>query len=138
MQYFFLCCFTVIYFFGNNTVFAQTFENEDYPETQNTTLDARPDPKKQGPKHKTLRYIVKKDTKGFLPGNKCYEDATDKMGFRYIALPKGQAMYENEWERNMHNLGVKLWLLVTKGPFWKLKVNKIYRNCKYPYGDYVG
>jgi hypothetical protein len=111
---------------------------EEEPETQNTRVKARPDPSKQGSKNKKIRYIVKKDTKGFLPGNKCYEDATRDMGLMYIALPKGQAMYKNEWNRNMHNLGVKLWLLFTRGPFWKLKVNKIYRDCRYPYGDATG
>jgi hypothetical protein len=106
--------------------------------TPNTHDNPDPDPKSDKPKEKQIRYIIKKDTKKFLAGNKCYEDVTKKMGFMYLAMPKGQSNYETEFDRNLHNLSVKMHLLFTRGPFWKMKVNKYYKKCQYPYGDSIG
>ena len=106
--------------------------------TPNTHENPNPDPKSLKPKEKKIRYIIKKDTKTFLPGNKCFEDVTSDMGFMYLAVPKGQSYYTTEFDRNLHNLGVKMYLLFTSGPFWKMKVNKHYKKCRYPYGDSIG
>ncbi len=117
-----------------------TAQNNDGPPftTPNTYDDPNPDPKSDKPKEKKIRYIIKKDTKSYLPGNKCYEEVTMSMGFMYLAVPKGQSYYTTEFDRNLHNLGVKMYLLFTKGPFWKIKVNKTYKKCRYPYGDSIG
>jgi len=122
------------------TCFTGIAQNRDSPpfSTPNTHMDPEPNPKSYKPEEKNISYIVKKDTKKFLPGNKCFENATKKMGFMYIAVPKGQSYYTTEFDRNLHNLAVKLKLLFTRGPFWKLKVNKIYKKCRYPYGDAIG
>ena len=117
--------------------FAQNVYNPPFT-TPNTHENARPDPKEDRPKEKEIRYIIKKDTKNFLPGNKCYEEITKGMGFMYLAVPKGQFYYTTEFDRNLHNLGVKMYLLFTRGPFWKAKVNKYYKKCQYPYGDSIG
>ena len=131
--------FSILLFICINAVNVFSQKNGEPPfTTPNTHENPSPDPKSNRPKEKKIRYIVKKDTKGFLPGNKCYEDVTKNMGFKYMAVPRGQAYYETEFDRNLHNLGVKMYLLFTRGPFWKLKVNKYYKKCRYPYGDAIG
>lgn len=106
--------------------------------TPNTHTNPDPNPKDDKPKGREIKYIIKKDTKGFLPGNKCYEEITRDMGFQYLAVPKGQAYYDTEFDRNLHNLGAKIIILLRNGIFWKIKVNKAYRKCKYGYRDLNG
>ncbi len=129
--------FLLLLLIGFQFSLAQTNGSPPF-KTPNTHHNPNPDPKSDKPEEKSLNYIIKKDTKKFLPGNKCFEDATKKMGFMYMAVPKGQSYYTSEFDRNMHNLGVKLKLLFTRGPFWKIKVNKKYKKCRYPYGDDIG
>lgn len=110
----------------------------DYVPTPNTVRDASPDPRKQGEKKKKIRYIITNNTVNTLSGNPCFEEATRKMGFQYLAIPRGQAPNTNGWSRWWHNFGVKFMILLKNGPFWKIKTNKIYRDCRYQTGDYVG
>lgn len=112
--------------------------DEGYFPTPNTVTGARPDPKKQHEKEKPIRFIIKNDTKQTLSGNLCFEEVTTKMGFRYLPVPKGQVPNKNGISRWWHNFGVKFMILLKNGPFWKLKVNKKYKECKYGSGDYVG
>lgn len=105
--------------------------------TPNTHLNPDPSPKKHKSGKGRIHYIIKKDTKGFLAGNKCFEEVTKKMGFVYLAVPKGQSLYTSEFNRNLHNMGAKTMVLLKNGPFWKIRVNKAYRKCKYGYGDYA-
>jgi hypothetical protein len=111
---------------------------ENYIPTPNTDVDATPDPKKQGPKHKKIRYIVKEDTKKTLSGNACFEEVTRAMGFMYLAVPKGQEPYKVGFHRWWHNFGVGFVLVFKNGPFWKVKVNKKRKYCKYSSGDFIG
>lgn len=117
--------------------FAQQADENPFP-TPNTMIGAKPDPKKQKEKEKTIRYIIKSDTKNTLSGNLCFEEETRKMGFQYIAVPKGQPPYKNGFSKFWHNLGVKTVLFFKNGPFWKMKVNKKYKECKFGSGDFVG
>lgn len=87
---------------------------------------------------KPIRFLIQKDTRGTLSGNKCVFDVTHKMGFEYIALSKGDPGYENEWTRKTHNFGVKTYLFFTRGPFWKSKVKRKIDECRYRTGDYAG
>jgi hypothetical protein len=112
--------------------------NEKYIPTPNTVKDATPDPKKQGPKGKKIRYIITNNTQKTLAGNACFEEATHKMGFQYLAIPRGQAPNTTGWNRWWHNFGVKTIIFFKNGPFWKVKVNKKYKACKYQTGDFVG
>lgn len=127
-----LSCF----YFGNTSLAQES--NKDYFPTPNTVTGAKPDPQKQIEKEVTIRYIIKNDTKKTLAGNLCFEEFTTKMGFQYLAVPKGQAPNKNGFFRWRHNFGVKFVLLFKNGPFWKIKVNKKYKECKYGSGDYVG
>lgn len=110
----------------------------EYFPTPNTHIGATPDPKKQRKHEKTIRYIIVNDTKGTLAGNRCFEEALAKMGFQYLAVPKGQAPNQNGLARWTHNFGVKFIIILQNGPFWKSKVNKKFKACKYGSGDYVG
>ena len=112
--------------------------HKKYFPTPNTVTDAKPDPKKQKAKEKRIRYIVKNDTKETLAGNLCFEEVTTKMGFQYLSVPKGQPYNKNGFARWWHNLGVKFILIFKNGPFWKMKVNKKYKECRYSSGDFAG
>ncbi len=118
-------------------LFAQE-KDKDYIPTRNTVPNARPDPKTQGPKKKKIRYIITKDTKNTLSGNVCFEEATKKMGFLYMAIPHGQAENYDGVTRWFHNFGVKFMIILKNGIFWKSKVNKKFKECKYGSGDFVG
>jgi hypothetical protein len=129
--------FLFVTYMVEESVFSQEVKDNPFP-TQNTQIGAKPDPKKQGGKEEKIRFIIKNDTKNTLSGNLCFEEETRKMGFQYIAIPKGQAQNRNEFSRFWHNLGVRSALFFKNGPFWKSKVNKKLENCKYGSGDYVG
>ncbi|MEO1052351.1 MAG: hypothetical protein AAFX87_17085 [Bacteroidota bacterium] len=92
------------------------------------------------PRHKKKRivYWIKKDGKGLLLGNKCFEDFTHRMGFEYLLQPKGSAGNRSEFGRLLHNFGTKLTILFRNGPFWKFKLNKQREECRRSSGDFVG
>ncbi len=140
MRRFFFRLFTLSVFsfvFLTNNVFSQEADTNYFP-TPNTLSGAKPDPKKQKEKEKKVRFIVKNDTKETLAGNLCFEEVTLKMGFQYLAVPKGQPFNENGFSRWRHNFGAKFMILLKNGPFWKTKVNKKYKECKYGSGDFMG
>lgn len=134
MQKYILCF--LLMSFSADAAFAQA-QNDPPFKTPNTHLRPAPNPKNARPERKKIRYIIKKDTKAFLAGNKCFEEVTKEMGFMYLAVPKGQSYYTSEFRRNLHNLGVKTIILLKNGPFWKIKINKTYKKCKYGYADYA-
>jgi len=106
--------------------------------TRATDPHARPDAHNQGPKTKTYRYLIKSDTKNTLKGNKCFEEATHKLGFEYLIAPQDFTPNRNGFRRWMHNFGVKFLLFFRNGPGWQLRLKKKYNECKYRYGDFVG
>ena len=140
MRRFFIKLFTASVFslfFWINAAFSQETDKDYFP-TPNTVTGAKPDPKKQKEKEKRIRYVVKNDTKETLAGNLCFEEATRDMGFQYLAVPKGQPFNKNGFSKWWHNFGVKSMMVLKNGPFWKMKVNKKYEDCKYGSGDFVG
>jgi hypothetical protein len=140
MERIFLLCKTglvIAFFILSRHSCAQQADKNYFP-TQNTTLDANPDPKKQKEKEKPLRFIIVNNTQGTLAGNLCFEEVTTKMGFQYLAIPEGISPNKNGFARWRHNFGVKFMLLLKNGPFWKSKVNKKYKDCKFGSGDFVG
>ena len=114
------------------------YEDEPVISTQATDPKAKPDSKKQGPKRKTYKYVIKNDTKGALKGNKCFEEVTHKFGFEYLIVPKGLPGNENGFRRWSHNFGVKFTLFFRNGPFWQLRLKRKYKKCRYVYGDFIG
>jgi hypothetical protein len=118
---------------------AQSISEEgDILSTQATNPKARPDAKKQGPKKKKIRYIVRSDSKGALKGNKCFEEVINNFGFEYLIVPKKMPPYQSGFSRFMHNLGVKTVLFFRNGPCWQLRLKKKYKQCRYQYGDFTG
>ncbi|MCC5928504.1 MAG: hypothetical protein JJU28_04590 [Cyclobacteriaceae bacterium] len=132
--------FIGLVFLGFFCIAHNSFAQNQRPplQTTNTKKKVTPNPKRQGPKGKKIRYIIKNDTKGTLHGNRCFENETLSMGFLYMAVPKGQAANKNEFERNLHNLGVKTALTFKNGPFWKIKERKAYKKCRETSGDIIG
>ncbi len=140
MRHFFITCISLhllSYFIVEGTAVAQE-TNKDYFPTPNTVTGAKPDPQKQIEKEVTIRYIIKNDTRKTLTGNLCFEEVTTKMGFQYLAVPIGQVPNKNGFVRWKHNFGVKFMIFLKNGPFWKIKVNKKYKECKYGSGDFIG
>jgi len=96
------------------------------------------DKKKQAPKKRRPLFIVKKDTKGILYGNRCFLDVQRSMGFEYLVAPKGQPLNRNGLSRNMHNFGIKFLLIFKNGPFWQIRLSKRKKECRKLSGDFVG
>ncbi len=94
--------------------------------------------KKDAPKQKKLRFIVKNNSKNILYGNKCFLDVQHSMGFEYLIQPKGQPLNRNEVSRNLHNFGVKFLLLFRNAPFWTIRLNKRKKECRRLSADFVG
>ncbi len=113
-------------------------EDGEILSTQATNPSARPDAKKEGPKKKKIRYLVRSNSKGTLTGNKCFEEVTKKFGFEYLIVPEKIPPNRNGFSRFMHNFGVKTVLFFKNGPGWQIRLNKKYKQCRYQYGDFVG
>jgi hypothetical protein len=140
MRRFYLITFILSAFLLFSNLFqllAQEQDNNPFP-TPNTQIGAKPDPKKQGDKEKKIRYIITNDTKETLAGNICFEEAIREMGFQYLAVPKGQPPNKNGFSRWWRNFAVKFMITLKNGPFWKIKVNRKYEECKFGSGDYTG
>lgn len=123
------------------TLFAaqQLYAQETIPPTSTTDLDSKINKKKERPKGKR-RYmtIIKLNTKNTLYGNKCFEDFTRRLGFVYEIQIKGNAGSMTGFNRFWHNTGTKTALFFTAWPWWKLRVNKRYKECRKSSGDFVG
>ena len=103
-----------------------------------TAKERKINKKKQAPKKRRPLYIVKKDTKGILYGNRCFLDVQRSMGFEYLVQPKGQPLNRSGFTRNVHNFGIKFVLYFRNGPFWQIKLNKKKKECRKLSGDFVG
>jgi hypothetical protein len=111
---------------------------EVIPPTNTTDLNVKINKKKERPKQERYMTIIKTDTKNTLYGNKCFEDFTRQLGFIYDIQIKGQPGSTNGFQRFWHNFGVKTILVFKAGPWWKLRVNKRYKECRKSSGDFVG
>ena len=105
-------------------------------ETSTTSYDARIKNEPEGPKE--YMYLYRTNTRGVLLGNKCMEDYTEKMGFRYVVVPPGQEGSLSPAQMRLNNFGVKFALLFKSGPFWHHRLNKKLRNCREKSGDFMG
>lgn len=125
----------ILYFvFSSPVVFSQ---KKDFGSTTSTSLN--PTHVSKNPvKQKRLLSWIKNHPRNTLIGNKCMEEITHEMGFEYVLQPKGRQGNTNEFERLIHNFGVKTTLFFKNGPFWKFKLKKMRRQCKARSGDYVG
>lgn len=128
----------VILFFLSLTLSLSAFAQGTIPPTRTTDLNAKMNKKKERPKSKRYMTIIKFNTKQTLYGNKCFEDFTKQLGFIYDIQVKGQFGSTNEFTKFWHNTVVKSGLFLTAWPWWKLRINKRYKECKKSSGDFVG
>ena len=102
-------------------------------------IDGRSDNKRKNrPKRKTYKHIVKNKTKKILYGNPCVLEATHKMGFEYVVQIKGSLGSVGEAKRIWNNFEVSVFLCVTRSPFWKLILNNKIKKCRIKSGDKTG
>ena len=138
MRLIFVPIMLLFFLFGHQGLAQSESGEESVTSTQATNPRARPDAKKQGPKKKKKRYIIRSETQGTLIGNKCFEEVTRKFGFEYLIVPEGTPPKPKKFSRSMHNFGVKTVLFFKNGPGWQIRLKKKYKQCRYQYGDYVG
>lgn len=116
-----------------------SFAQETIPKTSTTDVNVKIKKKKERPVGKRhYMTIIKTHTKNTLYGNKCFEDFTRQLGFTYEIQIKGQSGSINGFTRFWHNAGTKTALVFTAWPWWKLRVNKRYKECRKSSGDFVG
>ena len=105
-------------------------------ETTNTTYGAKI--KNEPPAPKEYMHFYLTNTRGVLLGNKCMDDYTEKMGFRYVMMPPDQEGSLSPAQIRLNNFGVKFALLLKNGPFWHHRLNKKIRVCREKSGDFMG
>lgn len=106
------------------------------PPSTNTSREAWIDD--QPERGKKYFSILKRGSKGTLAGNKCVEDQTMKMGFRYVLVPKRGPGSRTGAGVFLHNAGTKFLLFFRNGPFWTMRLNKKVKECRQKTGDYMG
>ncbi|AHM62549.1 hypothetical protein D770_21500 [Flammeovirgaceae bacterium 311] len=105
-------------------------------QTTNTSYEAKIKNEPAAPKE--YMHLYRTNTRGTLHGNKCMEDYTQRMGFRYVMMPPDQEGSLTATEMRFHNFGVKFALLLKNGPFWHHRLNKKIRKCREKTGDFYG
>ncbi|HAA24126.1 MAG TPA: hypothetical protein DCR93_04200 [Cytophagales bacterium] len=114
--------------------YAQT--RGEFEETTMTERRARPD--KNPFRQRNLLPIYKTKTKNTLSGNRCFEEATRKMGFEYVVMPEGEAFSLSPVDRALSNAWVRFALIFRAGPWWPITVAIKRKQCRKRMGDYVG
>lgn len=87
---------------------------------------------------KQYRTIYRRDAYGIFLGNKCVEETTRNMGFRYVLVPRKGPGSKTAVGVFLHNTGTKSLLLFRNGPFWQCRLRKRIDNCRIRTGDYIG
>lgn len=87
---------------------------------------------------KRIRHWIVNKPEGTLRGNKCFEDVCAEMGFEFVIQSKDQEGSYNNFQRFLHNLGVKTTLLFQNGPFWRFKLRKMKKECIRQSHDFMG
>ena len=111
---------------------------KDYLPTDNVDVRSDDNKRRNAPKRKHYRQIIKNDTKGVLYGNTCALEATRKMGFEYVVQSRNAPGSVRGIRRFWNNLKVKTRLFFLRSPFWKLILKKKFRKCRIKSGDKVG
>jgi hypothetical protein len=106
--------------------------------TENVNFKKDANNAKNQPKRKNISFIYKESSQGILYGNPCAVEATRKMGFEYVLQPPGIPGSPGDKELERNNFLVNLKLIFTRGPFWKLTLNKRIKQCRINSGDIVG
>ncbi len=102
-------------------------------------IDGKNDNKRKNrPKRKKYKHIVKNSTKNILYGNPCVLEATRKMGFEYVIQVRDSPGSVGEFRRVWNNIEVNLYLCLTRSPLWKLILNSKIKKCRIKSGDKTG
>jgi len=111
-------------------------QDDSLPPDVNSQLDKANRPKSNT--EESIRYLIRRDTKGILYGNTCAEDVTLDHHFYYVVMPKNAPGSVSGWQYFWHNTKTSFVLFFKNGPCWKRRVRKRIRQCKLKSGDYVG
>ncbi len=111
---------------------------KDYLPTDNVDVGSEDNRKKNAPKRKRYRQIIKNGTKNVLYGNACAIEATHKMGFEYVVQSKSAPGAIRDFNRFWNNFKVKTRLLFLRSPFWKAILKSKFKKCRIKSGDKVG
>ena len=117
---------------------AQSTDISDYIPTDNVDKRKDSNKKKNAPKRRTIRYIVKNHGQGLLYGNPCMLEQTRRMGFEYAVQTPGLPGSLRPVKRHWDNVRTWMRLIVLKSPFWKMTLNKRVKDCRKKSGDLVG
>lgn len=96
------------------------------------------DKRQNRPKVKNIAFIYKKNTLNTLYGNPCALDITRRWRFEYAVEDNTNVFFKKSFARATNNLWVKTRLFFTKGPWWKLVINKRFKDCQIKTGDATG
>ncbi len=118
-------------------VYAQEDIEKKFP-TKKLREKTIEDRKSHRPKEKSISYIYKTSTRNTLYGNPCALDVTRRWGFEYAIEEKTEVTFKRFYKRLGNNFGVKLRLFLTRGPWWKLVINKRFKDCRKKTGDTTG
>lgn len=102
----------------------------------NTSWDARMEGEPREQKH--YKTIYRRNSYGTFLGNKCVEESTQKMGFRYELVPRQGPGSKTALGVFLHNTGTKSLLLFKNGPFWQCRLRRRIDECRIRTGDYIG
>ena len=123
---------------GCSALMLQAQKKESLPlASNNTNLNPSRVKSPKSPEKKVYT-IYKTQFKGTLSGNKCAEDLTRKMGFRYEHLLKEGPGSKTGTGIFLHNLGTKTILFFKNGPFWQCRFKKRLNECREKTGDFAG
>ena len=90
------------------------------------------------PNKKNISLLYVTDADKILYGTPCATKETHRMGFEYIVEPKNGLESKTRKGKFLNNLGVKMKMIITRSPFWKLILNNRIKKCKQQTGDFVG
>ncbi len=110
----------------------------DYIPSENIDRKKDFNKRRNRPKQKNISLIVKNKGDGLLYGNPCMMQETHRMGFEYSVQVKGLPGSLKFFGRLWRNAGVHTKLIFTRGPWWKLTLNKRVEDCRVKSGDLVG
>ena len=126
-----------LFLFISCITYAQDKYNNPY-RTDNTRVKPKYEERKNEPKRKKIRVIIKNNPRGILYGNPCLEEETRNMGFQYTVQNAGLPGSLKPVTLRIHNFKVHAYLVLTKSPFWKGILNRRIKDCREKTGDWIG
>lgn len=100
--------------------------------TENVDINAKKDANRPRYRSNKSKYaiIYRPHAKNIMYGNPCAIEATHNMGFEYLIEPRGIKGSRQQIEKFFNNLWVKIKLVTTRSPFWKLILKKQLKKCR--------